>query len=465
MESQTGNTVQSDTDKPSSVLLDGELTSNNDKNKDKLSHERSNTGNASLLDKAYHLLHYHIVPIVFIVFFTSSVQVLASLGRDEHITLGLIVPRLYGDRHSWTIVAAIFVWAIFWLKVPSSKTYGPETFYGAIPEYQDNGMLFFIASVLAFFGIQLYFTEVSMLIFWNIPWMLASLNIVAFLLCFFLFVQGILRPDNRNDIKDLPYLFLFYRGVNLHANICGVDIKQLTVSRIGLIGWQLLIQAFFVASIHNYGFNHGVAVCFLLQVIYIAKFYWWESGYFWTLDIAFDHPGYYLCWGGLVFVPALYTYPTYYLVLHQPTIDILMSIMLLTIGFLAVAMNFRVDYEKQAFQKNRHNDNFKLWGRRVQFIPATYTDSLGVQHQSKLLVSGCWGVARHLNYTFELLLALTWSLPGYQFGVHTFLYVIFLLVLLVQRCFRDEKKCLEKYGSAYKEYCDKVPFRLIPYVF
>ncbi|RZF40770.1 hypothetical protein LSTR_LSTR011287 [Laodelphax striatellus] len=465
MESQAEEVVQPDKDKPSSVLLESESTTNNGKNKPTLSQESGANKKTGILDKAYKILHYHVVPVVFILFFTSSVQILASLGRDEPISLKLVLPRLYGDLHSWTIVAVFTIWAIFWLKVPSSKTYGPETFHGAIPEYQDNGVLFFIASVLAFLGVQLYYTQVSTLLFWNMPWLLSSLNIVAFVLCFFLFVDGIMKPDSRTDINDLPYAFLFYRGVNLHANICGVDIKQLAVSRMGLIGWQLLIQAFFVASIYNYGFNHGVAVCFLLQVVYIAKFYWWESGYFWTLDIAFDHPGYYLCWGGLVFVPAMYTYPSYYLVLHQPTIDILMSIVIAIIGLFAVAMNFRVDYEKQAFQKNRHNENFQLWGKRVQYIPATYTDSAGTVHQSKLLISGCWGVARHLNYTFELLLALSWSLPGYQFGIHTFLYFIFLLILLVQRCFRDEKKCFEKYGSAYKEYCDKVPFRLIPYVF
>lgn len=197
----------------------------------------------------------------------------------------------------------------------------------------------------------------------------------------------------------------------------------------------------------------------------MAKFYWWEAGYFWTLDIAHDKAGYYICWGCMVFVPAFYTYSSYYLVLHPPTIPIFVSIIILFFGLFAIIMNYRVDYEKQIFQENRFNDDFKLWRKRVEFIKATYTSVEGNIMETRLLASGCWGIARHLNYFFELLIALSWSLPGIGLGFHTFLYPIFMLHLLIHRCYRDEKKCREKYGDAYKQYCERVPYRLIPYIF
>lgn len=41
--------------------------------------------------------------------------------------------------------------------------------------------------------------------------------------------------------------------------------------------------------------------------------------YFNTLDITLDRAGYYICWGCLVWVPAFYTYSSFYLVAHQST--------------------------------------------------------------------------------------------------------------------------------------------------
>lgn len=95
-----------------------------------------------------------------------------------------------------------------------------------------------------------------------------------------------------------------------------------------------------------------------------------------------------------------------------------------------------------------------------------YTTADGMEKKSRLLISGWWGVARKINYTFELLAALFWCIPaGLQYGLWPFAYFIFLMVLLVHRIFRDESKCLTKYGSGWADYCKIVPYRLIPGVF
>ena len=106
----------------------------------------------------------------------------------------------------------------------------------------------------------------------------------------------------------------------------------------------------------------------------------------------------------------------------------------------------------------------QLWGRPATYIEAEYTTAQG-RRSTKLLTSGCWGIARHLNYVFEILAALCWCLPGLGHGVWPFLYVVFLVVLLVHRVFRDEEKCSQKYGEAWRKYRRQVPYRMIPYVF
>jgi Ergosterol biosynthesis ERG4/ERG24 family len=70
--------------------------------------------------------------------------------------------------------------------------------------------------------------------------------------------------------KGIPFLYDFYRGCELHPHVFGVDAKQLSISRIGMILWQLLVMAAFYVGPKN----APDIVSLLMQTIYIAKFYW-----------------------------------------------------------------------------------------------------------------------------------------------------------------------------------------------
>ena len=39
-----------------------------------------------------------------------------------------------------------------------------------------------------------------------------------------------------------------------------------------------------------------------LQIVYLFKFFWWEIGYFATMDVAVDRCGFYISWGCLSWV-------------------------------------------------------------------------------------------------------------------------------------------------------------------
>lgn len=113
---------------------------------------------------------------------------------------------------------------------------------------------------------------------------------------------------------------------------------------------------------------------------------------------------------------------------------------------------------------------------------------------SKLLISGWWGTARHINYFGDWLMALAWSLPCgkfcifmyvdekgsrcldpyYSHGLYAtlgfssplpYFYPIYFAVLLIHRELRDEEKCHKKYGKDWDRYCEKVRWRIIPYVY
>ena len=104
---------------------------------------------------------------------------------------------------------------------------------------------------------------------------------------------------------------------------------------------------------------------------------------------------------------------------------------------------------------------------RLQFLfqNVEYVNHDGKIRKSRLNLSGFWGVARHMYYVFEIMLAMSWSLPAIHYGITPFFYVIFLVILLIHRTFRDEEKCSNKYGDGWKLYCEKVPYRYIPGIF
>lgn len=231
--------------------------------------------------------------------------------------------------------------------------------------------------------------------------------------------------------------------------------------------WQLLIIIYLVAGWQIHGsLDTGHAVNVLLQTVYIYKFFRWETGYFNTLDITLDRAGYYLCWGCLVWVPSFYTFHSYFFVYHRPALSPIGSLLLFLSGLAAIWLNYDVDRQKELFRTRPKGSTVQIWGHKAEAIPVSYTTAEGRKKNSELLVTGWWGVARKTNYTFELSAAFLWSAEaGLSYGVWPYLYFFFLTTLLIHRISRDEEKCQEKYGKGWNEYCEKVPYRLIPYVY
>jgi len=84
---------------------------------------------------------------------------------------------------------------------------------------------------------------------------------------------------------------------------------------------------------------------------------------------------------------------------------------------------------------------------------------------TKLIVSGWWGVARHINYTGDWLMGLAWCLPtGFATPV-TYFYAAYFLALLLHRDMRDYQSCKAKYGKDWDKYCSIVKYSMFPYIY
>jgi len=79
-----------------------------------------------------------------------------------------------------------------------------------------------------------------------------------------------------------------------------------------------------------------------------------------------------------------------------------------------------------------------------------------------LLADGWYAFARKMQYTGDIMMALSWGLACGFGSLLPYFYVLFFTTMITHRQWRDEIRCGEKYGAYWKEYTSKVPNVFIP---
>ena len=64
-----------------------------------------------------------------------------------------------------------------------------------------------------------------------------------------------------------------------------------------------------------------------------------------------------------------------------------------------------------------------------------------------------------------LMMGLAWCLPCGFGHVLPYFYIIYFTILLVHREWRDNLTCQAKYGADWDVYRQKVPWRIVPWVY
>jgi 7-dehydrocholesterol reductase len=375
--------------------------------------------------------------------------------------------------------------ALLLMFMPGKTFHGPITAAGNRPVYkvrggpgacvgaycsparaQANGVQCVVATAVAYASLYAYGLLDPVEIYTLFPEMIAGMSRVSLLFCTLLLVKGHLAPSSSDSGSGGSIVGDFYWGMELYPRFFGgrLDVKTFTNCRFGMMGWGVLCVTFALANAERHGgMADSMAVCTVLMLVYIFKFFVWETGYWGSMDIMHDRAGYMICWGCLVFVPSIYTSPALYLVDHAPTLGLPAAAAMLVAGLAAIYINYDADVQRQVVRAA--NGNAKVWGAPARVIRAQYVTAGGERKTSLLLASGWWGVARHFHYVPEITAAFLWSLPC---GFNAFLpyfYVCFLTILLADRALRDDTRCRSKYGAAWAEYCKRVPYKMLPYVY
>jgi 7-dehydrocholesterol reductase len=395
----------------------------------------------------------------------GSISALLALFASDGFftTLGKIWwPVFFGTKTAWELIAVFAaVEAVLMRVLPGKEFLGPITANGNVPVYKANGVLAFTVTLALFcgasFGLHLFPASI---VYDNFGGIVGALNVFSGLFCAMLWAKGHLAPSSSDHGTSGNPIFDYYWGTELYPRIFGWDVKMFTNCRFGMMAWPLILISFAAKQSEVHGLSDSMVVAVGLQLVYIAKFYWWETGYLRSLDIMHDRAGFYICWGCLVWVPSIYTSSTLYLVNHPNHLGLPLAIAMFALGVASIFTNYAADAQRQRVRAT--NGATTVWGKAPVIVVGHYVTEKGEKKESLLLASGFWGIARHFHYVPEILGAVFWTLPALFSDVLPWFYVVFLTALLTDRAFRDDNRCAIKYGADWKTYCTKVPFKILP---
>lgn len=407
-----------------------------------------------------------------------------------------VVPTLEGAKFVLSFMAVALALEF----LPGKIAFGPETATGHVPRYLDNGVahclvysvLFFLGSNLgpcgnaeeqllpeAFgkmvekMGVCGVYQPYSFGIMYDVfPSSLSFLNIFGIVFCIFLMFKGLYFPSTDDNGSSGSWVKDYLWGTELYPRIFWLDLKRFVNCRFSMTFWQLAGFSFCYRSyvLHGNQMDWGLFFSALSQYIYLVKFFVWEMGYMRSIDIIVDRAGYEIQWGCLVWVPSVYTFHSRFLVQNPSGLSFKVAMSLFVLSIAGVLLNYAADRERDVFRATQ--GKALVWGSKPRYITAKYTivdrkTGKAAEKTSLLLASGFWGMARHFQYFFELTAAYSWCFMAnpLENGILVMFYAVFLTGLLVDRAQRDTDKCRLKYGKYYEEYCELVPYKIVPGVF
>jgi len=204
----------------------------------------------------------------------------------------------------------------------------------------------------------------------------------------------------------------------------------------------------------RYGYvTNSMVLVTLFHFIYVLDAQLNEKSILTTMDITTEGFGFMLAWGDLTWVPFTYTLQARFLVSNPVNLSPSMVIIILVLE-IAGLYSFRAS--------NGQKDQFR---RDPKHESVAHLRTLKTKRGTELLITGWWGIARHINYTADWTMAWAWCLVTGFITPITYFYVIYFGILLVHRERRDDAACKKKYGEDWDKYCAIVPYRLIPGVY
>ncbi|MXY63709.1 MAG: DUF1295 domain-containing protein [Gammaproteobacteria bacterium] len=311
--------------------------------------------------------------------------------------------------------------------------------------YKLNGLALFlltaaiglIAQIFGWFSLSALYTHFVELF--------VVANVFAFVFSGWLCWRGVLTRGGPGGI-----LRGYFFGVELNPSLLGVDLKFFSY-RPSLIGLALFNASFAVVQYEAYGeLTLAMTLYQIFTFLYVLNYFQFEDGMIHTWDIVSERFGWMLVWGDYVLVPFFYCLPGWWLVHATEPLSAVAAALIVLLFVFGFWLFRGANQQKHRFKSD---PGATIWGRPPQTL------------DGRLLVSGFWGVGRHLNYTGEICVYLSFALTtGFASWV-PYVLPAWLASLLWHRSRRDDRRCRAKYGELWERYTQRVRYSMLPFIY
>ena len=262
------------------------------------------------------------------------------------------------------------------------------------------------------------------------------------------------------------FIYDFFMGAWLNPRIGTFDLKFWAETR---VSWIMLFLLTLSAALKQYELEGSISASLYFMMaahaLYANACMKGEECIPPTWDIFYEKWGWMLIYWNLAGVPFFYCAQSIYIAKHGLISSSLQyNIMLFFLLFGAYYI-----WDTSQSQKSRYRQGSNYIPRKTfpQLPWGTLKNPkvLKTKNGGTLLVDGWWQYARKIHYTCDIVMALTWGLSCRFENVLPYFYVGFFTSMIIHRYIRDNERCARKYQGDWKEYCRRVPYVFIPYVF
>jgi hypothetical protein len=354
----------------------------------------------------------------------------------------------------WSVVAAYLGWvvcqAVLYQLLPGRLEQGQPLDDGSRLTYRLNGLASFLISIGAWLVLHLTGIVRGDWIYRHFSELFIAANIVVWPLCAYVYVLGRSQADLAERARGR--LDAFFVGAARNPRNGRFDWKFFCESRPGLTLWVLVVLSCAVHQYETFGSvtNAMVLTC-VFVTLYIVDYFVVEDAILTTWDIVHEPFGWMLCWGSLIYVPFFYPLAAVWLAEHHYSLPPWAAVAVALLGLAGYVIFRQSNIQKHHFRKDSTR---RIWGRTPTYIQTS--------RGPKLLTSGWWGVASHANYLGDLMLSLAMCAVVGEGTVFGYGYFLAFLPLLIQRDWRDNRHCAEKYGEDWKAYRRQVRWHILP---
>lgn len=341
--------------------------------------------------------------------------------------------------------------------------------------YRLNGILVFFILIGGFFQLPL---AMKLSLYENLKMNLFLVNVLGILTSLYFLIKGgkekyvrcitvdqIKKDDFKKSLvpsgpSTPPLLTQFFLGCEWNPRILGIDIKML-LYLIGAVGLQLNILSCLTAhtEFHSGNVSYAMTTYVALMGWFLIEYLIGEEVHLYTYDLFAEKIGFKLVWGCLVFYPFFYSIGIAPLILHPKSADISLNTAFAITGLFFCGWALTRGANMQKFWSRRYPDQktFLFGFISQKTLPGT-----------RILISGWWGLSRHINYMGEIVQAFALALPGFLVAdtllwkLIPMLYPLYYVLLFVPRQVDDDAVCKAKYGAVWDDYCKLVPYRICP---